>query len=514
MASTTLASQNFNLGMRQDEPREQLPRGAAYRLTDYIPRDGAVLRKRGGWGMATRDLNALAASARLAALAWAPFSSPHLIMVSDTHQLFSTVGTAVDSAAGSLVGDVLVTPTYPPFWHRDRMILLQGIGAPQADPMKYYDAGAGAYTLGAVGGTPPRARVGWSWGDYLILANGYDPSSAYALRNNRLWVSGVGNPDSWNTTASGGIFDMPDEVVGGVSMRNFQVVFGYSRVWAIAGDTPPPGSNWSRRDLFSVGCMDGRSIATYGDYFIWANNSGIYRSDGATTPTDVTAACGLSLFWRSLVSSFNFGTGWKAVAGVLYGCYVISITNAAGANVATLVFDLEKDVAFTLGNVYAGMFAQRYPGPGTSLEAGTEELFAAWNSGPRAFRLSQLWTPTSLNALDGDGTPVLPSLETPFYLVGSTDRKTVRRVYLGYDLRTAGGTPTLATGYVTSPESTSYTEIATSAFPATTSFQRKRRNVNKSAVNGIAFRFRQTAASADTRIEEIELEGHAWETSR
>jgi hypothetical protein len=240
--------------------------------------------------------------------------------------------------------------------------------------MKYYDAGGGSYTLGAVGGTPPRARVGWSWGDYLILANGYDPSSAYALRNNRLWNSGVGNPDSWNTTASGGIFDMPDEVVGGVSMRNFQVVFGYSRVWAIAGDTPPPGSNWSRRDLFSVGCMDGRSIATYGDYFIWANNSGIYRSDGATTPTDVTAACGLSLFWRSLVSSFNFGTGWKAAAGVLYGCYVISITNAAGANVATLVFDLEKDVAFTVGNVYAGMFAQRYPGPGTSVEAGTEEL--------------------------------------------------------------------------------------------------------------------------------------------
>jgi hypothetical protein len=104
MASTTLASQNFNLGMRQDEPREQLPRGAAYRLTDYIPRDGAVLRKRGGWGMASRDLNALSASARLAALAWAPFSSPHLIMVSDTHQLFSTVGTAVDSAAGSLSG--------------------------------------------------------------------------------------------------------------------------------------------------------------------------------------------------------------------------------------------------------------------------------------------------------------------------------------------------------------------------------------------------------------------------
>jgi hypothetical protein len=506
MADTSLLAPNFDLGFQRDTARDQMERGAAWDMVDYIPRDGGELRKRGGWGLGSTDLNALSASTRLSALAWAPYSTnPRLLMVSDTHRLFEAIG-PIDGTAGTSVGDVVVVPTYPPFWHKDRVVLPVGLAdGGSIDPRKYDGT-----TIAAIPNTPPRARVGWSWGDYLILANGYDPSSSYALRRNRLWVSNPGDPDTFNTSASGGIWDMPDEVVGGLATRTTNIVFGYSKVWVLIGDTPPPGSNWVRRDLFSTGCMDGRSIATWRDFFIWANNAGVWQSDGATL-TDLTLRGGISTYWRSLVSGFNLGNGWKAAGGILFGEYWITITNASGTNVATLVCNLDTQTWRRVANVPTMMYAQRVAGPGTTNEAGSEELFFAWYSGARAGRLSGVWTPSSGNAYDGDGTAVLPVLETPYFRMGATQQKRWRRVYANYDLRSAGGSPTIAVGVAMHPNDTGYAEVG--SLPATTAYTRRPVDVRRRS-EGMAFRMRQTDASADTSLGPLEAEGHIGEGSR
>lgn len=513
MADQELVAQNFDLGMQQDRGRDQLPRGAAWRMLNYIPEDGAPARKRGGWAFASADLNPLSAATRLVAVAWAPFSGGgHLIGVSDNGKLYRMgPGTAIDATAGAFVAAITPVPSSRPFWHKDRIIIPQGLGLAQSDPVKYYDSGGGTYVQAAVGGTPPRARMGWSYGDYLMLGNGYDPGTAYALRTNRVWNSNVGNPDGWNTAASGGFTDFPEEVVGGVYNRGLQLVFGYSKLWIINGTIPPPGGDFSIQTLYNVGCFDERSIALHREYTIWANAAGIWRTDGSTL-TELTKEAGLSILWRSLVSGFNYSTGWKAAGGVMFGQYYCTITDNTGANIATFVIDLNTLVGTQHTNFKTMMYAPRISAQGTALEAGSDELFMAWYGGARAARLSGIWTPSSANRTDADGVAVLPSLETPYYKLGRTEEKRFRYGYLGYDLRNGGESPTLAVGYALSPELEAYTEQAYQ-FPAGTRFDRQRIDIRQKS-EGVSLRIRQTAASSDTRLAEIELEGHPVEGSR
>lgn len=508
MANTTLVGRNFDLGFQSDLARDQLPRGAAYRMRDWIPQDEAALRKRGGWAHASRDLNGLSAAVRMSGVGWAPFAGdPHLISLSEGGKLYQHK--TFDSSSGSFVGATSLAPlTHNPFWHRDRMIVLQGLGAAAATPKKYYDTGGTSYAVADLGGTPPQATVGASWGDYLLLANGYVGGTRYPQR---VWPSGVGDPESWNPGAA--FFDAPQEVVKILPLRTVIIVWGYENTWMYTGDTPPGagGGNLARRDLFSGnGCMDGRSVASYREYVIWANNAGVWKTDGATL-TNLTYRGGISLYWKSLVSSFNFQTGWSAAGGVYYGHYLISIHNSSGQLVTTLVCDLETETWFEWTNVRASMYASRSASAGTAAADGHEELFFANRALPRVEDISPCWTPTASNASDADGVDVEPELDLPFYVLGSPGMKRVRRAYVKYDLRGAGGSPTLTVSTITSPEATVYT-ARNPVLKATTQMTRKAVDIRKACL-GVGLSIVQSGPSADTRISDIEFEAHPWESS-
>lgn len=503
MASPQLVGRNFDQGFMSDVPRDQLPRGAVYRMRDYVPQLEAPARKRGGTTASSADLNALSAATSLSGVAWAPFpDDPHLIAVSDAGKVYSVK--QFDSSGGAFVGATgLAALTHAPFWHTDRMILLQSLAAAAATPQKYIGG-----AVSPLGGTPPQARVGWSYGDYLALANAYVSATLYA---SRIYYSGVGNSESWNTGS--GFWAVPvAEIVGGLLLRNVQLVWSYDETWMVTGDTPPPGGNFENRLLFKGnGCMDGRTIATYREYAIWANNTGVWKTDGATL-TDLTYRGGISNYWRSLVSSFNFEQGWSAAAGVYRGFYVITVANAAGQVVTTLLCDLDREVWFEFQNIDAAMFASRSSGPGTALAAGSEELFMAHRAAPRVDKLSSCWSPAASNASDADGQVVLPEIETGFYKLGSSGLKRIRRGYLSYDIRTAGASPYLQVSKIVSPDDTTY-DVTTPNLPATTMMKREAFNVREKAY-GIALKIAQVGASADTRLYDIELEGHALEGSR
>src|SRR5690606_26440108 len=113
-----------------------------------------------------------------------------LIAVSEAGKVYRM--TTQDSDAGAYVGTTHGKPvTQRPFWYRDRMIILPGLGETAASPYKLYQS-SGVYTLAEVGGTPPKARVGTNWGDWLLLANYYDPSDGDKLKNYRMAWSAVG----------------------------------------------------------------------------------------------------------------------------------------------------------------------------------------------------------------------------------------------------------------------------------------------------------------------------------
>lgn len=504
--SIILAGRNFDQGYKSDIPRDQLGTGTAYRLRDYIPDLGAPLQKRGGYSFASTDLNGLSSASYVRSLGWVPFpADEHLIAVSESGKVYNI--SQFDGAHGTFIGATTgLGSNHNPFWFND----LQGMVIPANGDnavWKYYKSG-GVYVTAALGGTPPHASVGAAWGDYLLLANGYISG---VLTSNRIWISGVGAPETWSVGTA--FEDMPAEVVRIVPMWNTILVFGYADVWLITGDTPPPGGNWTQKTVFAgTGTMDGRSIVTYQGYAIWANNEGIFKSDGYTL-TDLTARGGIQQRWAELVKNFNLSQGWSAAAGIFNGHYIITVYDNLGNFVTCQVCNIDRQVWFEFTNIPALNFAHRGSAPGTSLYAGVEESFFAHKTLPRAGSISSLWTPVSGNANDADGTAVLPQIELPFAKPGGTGMKQFRRAYFTYDIRTAGASPYLQADFCLSPEENApYTAMA-GTLPTTTRVMREPLEVRQRNV-GVGLRLTQVGASAATRLAEVEFDVNPLELMR
>jgi hypothetical protein len=487
MSRVQVVDRNFDLGFQRDISRDQLPRGAAWTLRDWIPQNGAPLRKRGGWTWGSPDLGG---SFGIAEVQYVPLGIiGHLLALRSDGNLYVAEARPSAPAAGTHAG--FTDTRGQMFWHRDRMILLD-LGTPTASaPVQYRNTGGVTFAVSSLGGSPPTAFVGASWGDYLVLASGWG-------QFNRIWYSAPGDPESWSVGAGGSWLDLPvTGVIAIAVLNNFKMVFSSNQVWVITGDAPPPGGNLSVRILFDRnGTPDGRSVARYREYVVWANSTGVYRSDGSTL-TDLTESGGISRFWREVVSGFSSGLGWTVAGEVFRGHYFVTITNASGVS-TTLVCDLDRQVWFELTNVSASSYAVRTP------DWEEEELFFGHRTLPRVGTLSPIWTPS---ASDADGTPVLPLVDLSFHKLGSPSRKRFRRAYVTYDLR--GGE--MVVEKVLSPENGSY--ASSGALGGTTKTQRSPVDL-RSASEGIGLRLRQTSPSTDTSLHEIEIEGHAKDPRR
>lgn len=498
-------SLNFNKGYMSDLPRDQLPAGVAHRMTDYVPRIlGAALAKRGGWKYATANLNGVSACTSIRAVAWAPFSGdPHLVAIADNGKTF--YDRTPNGSGGTLAGTMPTYTSHPLIWHEDLpgLISVPGLGN---SVQKYISNGSGGYTVANLGGTPPQARVGASWGDYLLLANGAVGGNPFP---NRIWVSGVGTPEVWSTGTA--FFDMPADVIRIVPLRSGLFVLGYSDCWLLSGDTPPPGGNWTRQDVFhNVGVQDTRAVALYKEHAIWASTSGVYTSDGFTI-NDLTEAGGIKQRWLTLLENFNPSAGWSLSLGIYASLLIVSLLDNNGAFVACLVCDLDNNNSwFEFNNVPAVMFAHRSTSAGLSGLSTPEELYFADRSAPYVGAMSSCFF--SGTASDADGTAVTPVLETPYWKPNRGHRQVFRRGYLTYDLRDSA-TPHLEIDYVTSPEDgASYTTV-TDELPLTTTQQRLPFRIAARDI-GIGLRLRQVNASLDTRVSGIELDVNPLEATR
>src|SRR6267142_4145573 len=85
MSNPIPVADNFDQGFISDRARDQLPRGAAYRMKDWIPQNGARLRKRGAFIKASRDLSQTqpitSQNIGNRCGVWAPFrNDPHLAL--------------------------------------------------------------------------------------------------------------------------------------------------------------------------------------------------------------------------------------------------------------------------------------------------------------------------------------------------------------------------------------------------------------------------------------------------
>ena len=521
MAEIIPVAHNLDQGFQSDVSRDELGQTAAYRLRDWILQLEAPARKRGGWSYGSPDLGSVGGlAASVASIGFLPFPGDgHLVAISNAGSAYQLK--QFDGAGGSVItdtGDTSIVPSWPVFWHKTGTvyygIVLGGLTQTAKVPKRYYDTGGRAYTMAALGGTPPKARMGFSWGDYLTLGNYYDPSDADTLKNYRWAFSAPGDPNSWALSGvNQSTLDFPEEVIAGVPLRNLVLAWGYNDLHILTGDTPPPGGNLALNVLYAgLGTIDGRTVQHWRDYAVWANAAGVYQSDGSTL-TDLTAQGGISVYYRQLVSGFAFTDGWSATAGIYRDHYVLTIKNDLGVVVTTLVCDLARRVWTEWTNFPGGIFAHRPAGPGTALFGGDEELFFAHSSSPRVGKVSTLWTPSSTYANDGDGTAVLPEIEFGFFKLGTDALKRFRRAFMGYDLRAAGGGSYLKMSYTLDPgPNPTYIDLS-DHYPETTNYRRKQGAIGQMA-GGIGLKLTQVLASADTRFYDLSLEAHPMDPSR
>ncbi len=208
MAGLVPLSTNWDLGFQSDTSRDELNPRAAHRMLDWIPQLDAPLRKRGGWAYGSPDLSGLASIGSARALGYLPFPNDgHVVVVGDTGKVFQVK--RYDGAGGAVVadsGDATIVPTWPVFWHKTGTtysgIILAGLAQAPMSPKRYYDTGSLAYTVTALGATAPKARMGFSWGDYLVLGNYYDTADGDTLKNYRWAFSPPGDPTTFTLSGN------------------------------------------------------------------------------------------------------------------------------------------------------------------------------------------------------------------------------------------------------------------------------------------------------------------------
>jgi hypothetical protein len=457
--------------MVQDFPRNNLPKGKAWNLVDFISEAlGAPATERGGWEFASASLTAVDASATfIEAMLNAPFNAgSQLLAIDDNAKLIKMVGgtnTAISGTANK--------PVQSPFMHQQIVVIPSPDGS--TAPQKYDGT-----TLAALGASAPAGRYGCVFVNYTWLGgNAASPQSGYS--------SAVNDPTTYVTSGvDAGNLDVSFPIRGMAALPSVMLWFGDNQTARVRGTTPPPNTDMQIDDpVFNYGCSDARSIAVNGSVACFANDIGVFLTNGTAFPEDLTKSCGLSKYWRDLCTGRT--SSWTLAGEWFGGIYVICVMNGS-TWVDTIAFDTVKRSAVRFSNIKTMAFA-------AAGESGLE-LYAGGRATPRIMQLSTMWTPGSGVKNDGDGTPVLGTWESPFYDTQGILTQRWRWVYLEHDLRDAAtDDPTWTLSYCTSPEAgAAYTALSPTIGETT------KKTTNRRAINtpnkGLGFKVtRQNAAS-------------------
>jgi hypothetical protein len=488
--------------MWRDSSRERLPTGAVWNLQDYIPDEGGSLRKRGGWeyhGSALTTLNAN--STAPATVLVAPFSGGTQVLATafdtsdDDVRLF-------DLTAGADRGDLFVLGSglirhAPGIFYRELAIFPAYFEDSNGNfttgtPRKYSGAGAPADLTGS----PPNTRFFAVYKDRLVAA------SANTSFANRLYFSGAGNAESWDTTNR--YLDLSHPPVGLAPLRNALVAFHAGSVERIRGAIPPgsAAANMELEPLFNdVGLANAEALTVSDDTAYWADENGVYRTDG-TSLADLTKQGGISAYWRDQFASADH------VAIVVWRGHLLCSLTTGSTYVDFLVLNIDKRAWFRFTNIMAWEFAVQY--------GAADQLYFANrdSSSKRVGKLSGIFAPAAGVKNDADGDAVAPVLETGLYDLNSDAIKRWKQVYVSHDIRDAASdNPTLTVSYLTDPATTNYTTLSPT-LPETTKRERKRLNIGSPLVEAMAFKIAQTNASSDTRLSSIAAVVEAKEGSR
>lgn len=490
-----LLQQDFTAGIRRNRSRDDLgaQRGAnvLWNSTDWIiNRLGVPLGKRGGWSYAGSAFSG--SPSRVRAIADAPMNGGHyLLAVDSSGQVYRTAGAtpgtwAVDGTTRN-VGTLLQNP----YFFLDTMIFPSPDGATTLS-----QANENTVTSYSTGTFKPT----YICGHYGRLVG---------TVNETLIFGPPGAPNqTWDDAAA---YDLSQPTRGVWSSGVVLLVFYDGHIDRVTGHLPA-GYGVTTDDItiqpFSqdVGCIDAFTICGWQGTVIFADKHGVWQTDGVARPLDLCWAGGASDLYADFMSVYD-PTNHRVAAGIIQDLLVVSITNkTTNAAVDTLICDLPRRVWYRFSNCPFTCFA-RNTRNAQETWAGVETV-----SG-RVAALNSIFSPTSSNSSDANGTAVLPSFETAYYRFSATDAR-VHSVWMGYEIDYLSGQESstgLTITYATDPKAATTFTGPTTFYPkdnhgtASKGYHWKNAKVRQ-ASPGVAIKVTQTAASAKTSIHALGIE--------
>lgn len=475
-------------GIVRDAPRSSLPPGALYDSADFLLHEPGVAIKRGGTAYAGPALTG-ATYAKTVSYAEFPAGS-QVVAIGDNGHLFTvTSGTTTD------VGALAHTSPVPV----DRPKLRIGGGKnlliiPYSDgtnsPAKYDGT-----TIGTLGGSPSAGKYLEIYKTRIVLGN-------TSANPNRIFFSPTPDPEAtWDTTDSW--IDCDYAITGLAATSNMLLCFSQGHVERIIGSTPPPGSDMDRAVIGSIGCTDARSIAIQENNVMFANPRGVYLTNGSGFAS-LTDEGMIATYWQSLFSGYDPST-WVISAGIYRTFYFCSVVDNNGNLVASLMCNVPRKAWWRLTNIVPTCMAQAV--------GAQEELYYSDRSTNRVVQLSGIFTPSSSNKNDANGTAVAPLLEFQG-IGGGPGLKAYGNGRLFYDMRDAAtDNPTLAVNIAMGLEATTYGAVPESPLAETTDATRKRFRINKDGTI-VNVKLQQSNASAKTEIYDLEIESRVYPQTR
>jgi hypothetical protein len=271
-----------------------------------------------------------------------------------------------------------------------------------------------------------------------------------------------------------------------------------------------------------IGCTSPKLIAGWRENLLWADERGVYMTDGSLTTT-ITSTGGVSRLWRLL---WEQGAPQVQAAGVFGDYYVVSLQlnnlptqvswpYAINETAFTFVCDLPSRSWCTFGNIPASCFV-------ATQGAGFESLFAGNYITGGVMNLTSCFSPIRFDGegmVDGDDNRVQPLIETGWNRIGPPGKKRAAMIFPGYFLaaQDEGAPPNLLVEVnreLAAPEDVTFVDLPKR--PRASAKYRRDRVPVRMMDEGFAFRFsvEGQALFSDFAFFDLTLQGFSVEEMR
>jgi len=416
-------------GMTRDYAVDSLPSGYVWDMKDFIPqRRGTRMESRGAWQYFTASMGSTlwggyhAQFSKGEKLYW-------LAKTGGATLILNTVDPATGAASPG-IDTGLATLKQNGVFLRDVVYFLDGSEA--VVPIWLAFDGT-AQTNGSINATAPKAPVGVAYKERLVLGSGSDV--LFSPLPTEGTAPDMGPRAAWDPISK---ISLSKPVTGLAAMGSKLIVFHSSRISRIGGQVAPATDVDS--DMYQdtltdqIGCTDPQTIVYWNENVCFADERGVYMTDGASV-RNLTEQGGIGDFWREVYAAR--GTAPSISAAIYFDYLVVSVLGASGQN-WILICDLNTRGWFRFSNLPAQAMV--------ASEGNFEEIWLGLVGG-RLTRMSDMFSgttladptpaplalPVTVDQVDGNGTPVLPEMQTGWSRLSPDEqRKQIRFVFVSY----------------------------------------------------------------------------------